>query len=109
MLSGIIIIICISQSSPEKQNRHLFVCLSNYLPVYLSTGEICLKELALMIKETGKSKTCKEGAAWSRRLESRKELMSLESEAQRGEVTCPRAHSSERSQHLNPGSFSFRA
>lgn len=59
-----------------------------------------------MTKETGKSKICKEGAVGSRRLESRKELMSLESEAQRGEVTCPRAHSRKKSsQNLNPGHF----
>ena len=85
---------------------HLFVCLSNYLPVYPYTGEICFKELAVMIKETGKSKICKEGAVGSRRLESRKELMSLESEAQRGEVTCQRAHSGKKSsQNMNPGHF----
>ena len=29
----------------------------------------------------------------------------MKSEAQRGEVTCPRPHSSKKSQNLNPGNF----
>lgn len=59
-----------------------------------------------MTKEPGKSKICSMG----QQAEDQERADEVETEAQRGEVTCPRANGSEkRSQNLDPSKLSLRA
>ena len=52
-----------------------------------------------------RTKGVPEGCRGRNRLETREKRMNMKNEAQRGEVTYPRAHSSKKRQHWNPGDF----